>query len=240
MVPTLDNSTPVFITALSLDIRKAFDSVNHQQLLSKLKRFSLHNSAVSLLEFYLTGQAQVMKVNGSTISNTFNIVSGVPQGSILGPLLFNVMVNDLLTMFPNTFTYADDTVIYSIAQNETLSLLSATSLFKKVQMWYTSNCFTINVSKTHVCIFSNRKLSDSPNTNLEKTKFKADLYINILGINLDSHLTFKIHVHQVATATNRLIYLFQKVRSYMNVQSALKILHYLYSPKANVLIIPFH
>ena len=71
-------------TALSLDIQKAFDSVNHQLPLSKLKRFSLQNSAVLLLESYLTGRAQVMKVNGSTISDTFSIFSGVPQESILG------------------------------------------------------------------------------------------------------------------------------------------------------------
>ena len=99
-----------------------------------------------------------------------------------GPLLFNIIVNDLLALFPNSFAYADDTVIYSIAQAKTLSLLPANSPFKKVQVWYTSNCFTINVSKTCACIFSNRKLSDfptppSPCITLDKTKIKADWYI---------------------------------------------------------------
>ena len=145
-----------------------------------------------------------MKVNGSTISNTFNIVSGVPQGSILGPLLFNVMVNDLLTMFPNLFAYADDTVIYSIAQTETLS-----HLFSQQPLYLRKfRC------GTHPTVLPSMYLRPMPVSSL----IKADSYINILGINLDSHLTFKTHAHQVATATNRLIYLFRKVRSYINAQ----------------------
>ena len=231
----LGNSFPVFITALSLDIQKAFDSVNHQLPLSKLKPSSLHNSAALLLESYLTGRAQVIKVNGSTISDTFNIVSGVLQGSILRPLLFNVKVNDLLPRFFNLFAYADDTVIYSIVSTENLSLLSAASLFKKVQMWYTSSYFTINVSKTHACIFSSGNSQALPTSTLIKPKFKQTQYTR----HLDSHLTFKTYAHQVTTATNRLIYLFRKIRFLMNVQSALKFCTTYIRPKLMYCSSPF-
>lgn len=99
-----------------------------------------------------------MKVNGLTISDNFNIVLAIPQQSLLGPLV-NV-VNDLITLFLNKFAYADDTIIYSIAPTKNFFLLSATSRFKKVTMLCTSSCFTVNVFKTHVCVFSNRRLSD--------------------------------------------------------------------------------
>ena len=96
-------------------------------------------------------------------------------------------------------------------------------------MWYTSNCFAINVSKTHACVFRNKKLSDP--INRIKAKFKADSCKNILSSNLDSHPTFKTHAHHVATETNHIPIPRSEVLHECSVSS--KVLHYLQSPKAN-------
>ena len=133
---------------------------------------------------------------------------------------------------PNSFAYADDTVIYSIAQTETFSLLSETSLFKKVQMWYTYNFFTINVSRTHACIFFNRKLSDSPHINLDKTKVKTESYITISGVNLDSRSS-SCHCYKSTRIP------IPKSEVWHECSVCPKMLHYLYSLKANVLLISF-
>ena len=79
-----------------------------------------------------------MKVKGTVLSNTSNIVPGVPQGLIRGPLLFN---SNLLTQFLKLFAYADNAIIYDIVSTEILVLFSATSLFKEVEIWYRFNCF---------------------------------------------------------------------------------------------------
>jgi len=218
--PEMDKPSPVYITALSLDIRKAFDSVNHQLLISKLENFGLNSEATLLIQSYLNGRKQVMQANNTT-SESREIISGVPQRSILGPLLFNIMVNDLLESFPNAFAYADDTVIYSITPNLDQSTLEAASLFKTVKAWYTDNNFVINVSKTQACIFTNRKLTTYPHVDLDEAKIQVNPCIKLLGVTLDSNLTFGEHISQVIASTNRLIYLFRKTRTYMNVPSAL-------------------
>ena len=79
-----------------------------------------------------------MKVNSTVLSNTSNIVSGVPQGLIRGPLLFN---SNLLTQFLKLFAHANNAILYDIVSTEILVLLSATSLFKEVEMRYRFNCF---------------------------------------------------------------------------------------------------
>ena len=107
----LDQTAPCYIGAISLDVRKAFDTVNHKLLLHTLGSRQFSPSAVALLESYLTNRSQIMKV-GESKSNSLPITCGVPQGSILGPILFNLAINGLLLSFENSFAYADDTLLF--------------------------------------------------------------------------------------------------------------------------------
>ena len=100
----LDAKSPKYITHLSLDVRKAFDSVHHDLLLHKLSNlFYLSEPAVRLFRSYLSSRHQCMKV-GSAVSQLLPISKGVPQGSVLGPLLFNVMVNDMLASYDRVYS----------------------------------------------------------------------------------------------------------------------------------------
>ena len=112
----LDKPESVYIGALSLDVRKAFDTVNHELLIDKLRASNFSERSASLLTSYLTNRSQIMKV-GDANSIPLPITCGVPQGSILGPVLFNIAINDILLEFQSSFAYADDTLLYCTANS---------------------------------------------------------------------------------------------------------------------------
>ena len=112
----LDRSLIPF--AIFLDLSKAFDTLNYKILLYKLKYYGLGNVAYNLIENYLTNRQQQVKV-GNTNSNLFPMCIGVPQGSILRPLLFSIYINDLPKTCPkfHCIMYADGTILYSFLEN---------------------------------------------------------------------------------------------------------------------------
>lgn len=107
------------VGAVFLDLRKAFDTVNHQVLIAKLSTFNFFSSAIKWFESYLTGRTQYFSVN-TYRSLALNLCTGVPQGSILGPLLFSLYINDFPSVCRdiNTIMYANDTVIYVHAKTK--------------------------------------------------------------------------------------------------------------------------
>ena len=184
--------------AVFLDLAKAFDSVSHSILLQKLSIYGIRDNSLKLFESYLDSRKQFVEINGVS-SSMETIKFGVPQGSILGPLLFLIFINDLpeATKF-YVKLFADDTFL--CAQNIDFKHLETevNDEIEKVHTWLASNKLTLNTSKSKFMIISNKKAIPRNFTvaingeNLEKcTSYKY------LGIIFDEKLNWKEHVSYV-------------------------------------------
>ncbi|HZD81726.1 MAG TPA: reverse transcriptase family protein, partial [Nitrososphaeraceae archaeon] len=143
------------VSSIFLDIRKAFDTVDHNILLYKLKDAGFEGEMLSWFKSYLIGRKQVVKIEGIH-SKECMISSGVPQGSVLGPLLFVIFVNDLgkLELFGKLFAFADDTAIVYRAKSKDILSRCMNSDLIKISNWYYKNKLSINISKSNYMIFN--------------------------------------------------------------------------------------
>ena len=172
----LDNGENVL--GLYLDLKKAFDTVDHNILLGKLYNYGIRGKAFEVMRSYLTNRKQFMYVN-STFSTCSNVNTGVPQGSVLGPLLFLIYVNDINNVVPNDslILFADDTNAFVHDKNCTNLVHKAQSVLSCLKTWFDANKLTLHLGKTKFTIFHS-KANDShscPNhfmvdsTNIRKT-----------------------------------------------------------------------
>ncbi len=136
-----------FAAVTFCDLSKAFDCVSHKLIISKLRHYNVNELALDVFKSYLENRVQYVSCGGET-SEKLPVTCGVPQGSILGPLLFLVMINDLSECVPaNIVLYADDTTVISKHNTSSHALnLSKTNL-KYVQNWLTANELVLNETK---------------------------------------------------------------------------------------------
>lgn len=188
------------VGAVFLDLRKAFDTVNHQILYSKLNQYSLSEHTQNWIRSYLSNRHQCVQVNN--IQSVFRATSmGVPQGSILGPLLFSIYINDLPTVCSDVdiIMYADDTVIFTSGENELEVADKLSKEMQKVAQWLHTSCLTLNVDKTVSMFFSNkRKLQVTQEIQVNGQTIKNVKETKYLGLILDSNLGFKSHIKNLS------------------------------------------
>ena len=174
--------------ALLTDISKTFDCINHELLIAKMEAYGFDHSSLTYICSYLSDRKQRTKINNS-FSSWCNIKSGVPQCSILGPLLFNIYLDDLFyfTEEIGIMNYADDTTPYAIA-NDTLSLLNI--LEKNVEIlttWFKNNYFKMNADKCKLLV-SNHEEDASILINGEIVE--GNKSVKLLGLKIDNELNF--------------------------------------------------
>ncbi|EFA12688.1 RNA-directed DNA polymerase from mobile element jockey-like Protein [Tribolium castaneum] len=164
------------------DLTKAFDCVNHDILLNKLQYYALNNNSLLLLKSYLSNRKQFVYLNGYTSALT-DIVNGVPQGSVFGPLLFLIFINDLPHAYSNghTVLFAGDSTAINRSSDLTSLSLADKVAHESVSDWISSNKLVINTDKTQTVLCS-----------LKPLKNRAK--VKLLGIIIDSKMTWDSHV----------------------------------------------
>ena len=216
------------VMATFLDLRKAFDVVNHNILLQKLKhQYNFDDNTINWFTDYLSDRHQYTKIN-RTKSGLEDIVCGVPQGSVLGPTLFTLYINDLENVFSasKVFLYADDTVILTFHDKIDLLVDEVNKELSFYYNWLLYNRLTINAKKSNTILFKgfgqriNCRLKD---IELGGEKIAYTQSYKYLGVWLDSHFKFDIHIKKVSRDVSfRLSKLF-RIRNSITEKIAIKI-----------------
>ena len=189
-----------------IDLSKAFDTLDHAILLDKLKYYGIRGVAYRLFHSYLSNRYQYVEFNGS-ISSTKVIDTGVPQGSILRPLLFLIYINDLPCVSPlfNMVMYADGTTLYcNLSNNANENYLN--SELNKISEWLASNKLSLNTRKTKFMVFHTvqRKIQ-YPILTINNTVIERVKQFNFLGIILHYTLKWQKHIDHVSKKVSKAI-----------------------------------
>lgn len=213
---------------LFLDLKKAFDTIDHGVLLRKLEYYDIRGPANDLIRSYLSLRTQFVVVNGSC-STRLNTAVGVPQGSNLGPLLFLIYVNDLhkigLHGIPRLF--ADDTSLSYTSTDSNQIIQQMKDDMEKLQIYFAENLLSLNVSKTKYMIFESSRSRRPTNHALivnDESIEKVDTF-KYLGLRFDTNLKWYSHISKLQSEISSTCGLLYKVSNYLPIKQMLNIYH---------------
>ena len=204
-----------------LDLKKAFDTVDHGILIKKLEFYGIKNNTLRWFTSYLSDRKQICKV-GMSVSNSENITTGVPQGSNLGPLLFLLYINDLPRCLDSSVPalFADDT-------NLTVSGVTATEIqdnleieLNKVHMWLLANKLTLNAKKNEFMLIGSRQrlsqITADPILSIGSESIKRVSSTKTLGVTVDECITWKDHIDEVAKKAAKGIGILRRSKGFLD------------------------
>jgi len=203
--------------AVFLDLAKAFDTIPHDKLLKKLESIGIRGMVLRLFQNYLRNRTQYVKING-VLSAPRTVEIGIPQGTVLGPILFLLYINDLyqITDTCNIISYADDTVILGSGDNWLDTKLIIEKCLGDVKKWLDLNMLTLNIKKTKCITFSvtrsKQPLFDKINLTSTET-IECVSEIKYLGVMLDQHLRWDVHALFIAGKLRKAIHIFYILRN---------------------------
>ena len=201
-----------------LDLSKAFDTVNHTILIKKLEYYGIRGIAKDWFCSYLSNRKQLVSI-GNVTSDLKPITCGVPQGSVLGPLLFLLYINDFSKSVPDLdfHLFADDSNLF--CSHKSLQCLEAkvNVELNNVNNWLCVNKLSLNIDKSNFVIFhpSQKKVQYPINLIINYKILEEKKYVKYLGIIMDCNLNWKQHIHELSKKVSRSIGILSKLRHYV-------------------------
>lgn len=217
-----------FVSCIFVDFRKAFDSVEHNLMIKKLQNIGINGKDLQLFESFLKNRYQFVKINNEQ-SNLELVRFGVPQGSLTGPLLFNIYSNDVFQIKLNghLIMYADDQVIINKAKTIDELFQKMNSDLTNINSWTLKNHLQINPAKTNYIIFEmkNKSLDECSyhHLKLNNSIIQRTLNSKYLGLVVDSKLSFNNHVNLIKNKLSQTCFLLKQLRHILPIKFKLQI-----------------
>jgi hypothetical protein len=210
------NSNKNAVMLVALDFQKAFDSISHPLLIQKLTCHGSPRWFINWVYSYLNGRTQIVRYK-DCLSSTLPVLSGVPQGSIIGPYLFNFFINDLTCLNPALTVltkYADDSSLVHVNSRD----LVGNSLSLEIEhflKWADNNKLKINLKKSAIINFGKRSFLQVPNDSIIYSIPFVDSF-KLLGLTLDCMLSWNLHINDLVKKQSRTIVIFRLLRNVLS------------------------
>jgi hypothetical protein len=214
-----------YVMGVFVDLKKAFDTIDHDILINKLERYGIRGIVLDWVRSYLSKRQQFVKL-GSSRSVCLDIACGIPQGSVLGPKLFILYINDIcsLSKLLKMVLFADDTNIFCSGENLQQLVKDVTKEINKLKIWFDSNKLSLNLNKTKIMLFGNCNMNIQVNIQIDGVIIDRVHENKFLGVIIDDRISWKSHINHVQSKLSRSIAVINKAKQVLDQKS----LHMLY------------
>lgn len=216
------------VVGIFLDFKRAFETIDRNILLQKLFHYGIRDTELQWFQSYLTGRKQITKVNNIKSSPIFNEY-GVPQGSILGALLFIIYINDMPNLLERCqiILYADDTLIFAEGESDRQCYDDLTHDIKNINRWLDMNKLKLNESKTKILEINTTsnvifKINDQVIEKVGEIKY--------LGMIIDKEIKFKTHIDYICKKIGKKISFFKRIRKHITLATAINVYNTMIKP----------